>query len=443
MMARVLKRSLTGFEAEYHLVDNSGNISNRAPEVITKAKEHDPNIAIVKEIGKNLVEFNSYPDVKTYNTALNMVDYVEKTMHVCEGMDLNLFPFANYPGRFQPELSESPLYRIKENIFGQRLLHSPRSASFHHHYTLPKSVFDNEKKELRLLKKSKLKRTLIGSYNFEIAADPVLTLLMQSSPFYQGEHFAKDARVVVYRGGRKLKFMDGFYARHQQIGGLPPYKQTATDLMQSLKRRWKRWEREVKKADPSVNFDTLYPNKLDIGWHPIKINKHGTLEQRGMDINYMSNMIAVTALLKFCLKKIQREFIEVIPADFGIEEAFKIEGDKMYIPPHTYVRNRLQYWSAYKGYNQKEMYDYAKRFYLMAKQLVPKSYNQLLSPLWDMIENKKSMSDRILSHAKYKGYMNQNRISDQDAKELTLHYTKKFPKDVELTKKRLQKISTL
>ena len=331
---------------------------------------------------------------------------------------------------------------MKKKIYGSpRVDHSCRATGFHHHYTLPKSVFDAKNKTLKLMRRSKLERSMVGSYNFEIAADPALTLLMQSSPFYQGQTWAKDIRVITYRGGKKLHYMDGLNAKLQQIGGLPPYKMTVTDLLLSLTKRVARWKREIKKVAPNVDFDKLYPYKLEIGWHPVKLNKHGTLEQRGMDVNYISRVVAATVLLKYCLREIQREFIEVVPADFAMDKPFKREGNIMYIPPHTYVRNHLQALSAYHGYANKEMTFYAKRFFAFAKSVTPKRYYPIIKPFQNMIENRESTSDSILKYAKRKGYVHDNRISNRDSAEMALYYADKFPKDLEKIKQKLEKVA--
>jgi hypothetical protein len=441
---KVLKRSKTGQEAEFHILNSNGTMSNKALEVISELKLKYPDIPVTKEIGLNMIEFGCYPDIKTYNPALNIIDSIQKAQEICESKGLTLFPFSTYPGKFDPIIQDGQTYRIKQKIFGdEKTKTTCRVTGYHNHYTLPKSVFDEKKKELRFYKKSKLKRTMVSSYNFEIAADPALTLFTQSSPFYQGRNFAKDTRMLVYRGGKKLKYMDGVYANLQQLGGLPPYKQTATDILTSLNKRWDRWKREVKKVAPNVNFSKLYPYNLDIGWNPIKINKHGTLEQRGMDVNFVSILIGVGVLLKFCLKKIQREFIEVMPVDFGIEDAFKLENDVLYIPPHSYVRNKLQYWGAYDGYSKKEMYNYVKRFFNFARSVTPKRYAPIIRPVYDMIDNKKSMSDRILSYAKNKGFVNEGKINNKDAAQLALYYADKMPKDLEETKKKLEKFTAI
>lgn len=441
---KVLKKSKTGMETEFHVLDSKGRVSMSAHELIAGIKSRHSYVDVVKEAGRNMIEFGCYPDVAAYNPSLNMIDSIMKANDVAEEMGLALYPFSTYPGKFVPELSEGKTYEIKRKILGdEKIRHACRVTGFHHHYSLPKGVFDANAKEIRLMKKSKLERSMVSSYNFEIAADPLLALFAQSSPFYQGRLLGKDARIIVYRGGKKLGNMEGVYARMQQIGGLPPYKQTATDLLESLKKRRARWRMEYKKAFPKGDFDKAYTNKMDIGWHPVKLNKHGTLEQRGMDINFMSTLIAITAILKYCLKKIQHEFLEVVPADFGIEEAFKLENGILYIPPHTYVRNRLQKLSAYNGYESKELQRIACRFLNFAKSNLPKRYVRIVRPILDMAESGKSMSDRIIQYAKYKGYLDNGKISNQDAAELALYYARLMNKDLEKSREELEKVAML
>ncbi|MCK4555637.1 MAG: hypothetical protein KAT83_03440, partial [Candidatus Aenigmarchaeota archaeon] len=235
----------------------------------------------------------------------------------------------------------------------------------------------------------------------------------------------------------------GLYSNFQQVGALPPYKQTETDLMRSIKRRKYRWKKAVKKVDKTVNINQMYASELDISWNPVKINKHGTLEQRGMDMNYTSIVLGVSVLLKSCLKKIQRDFIEVIPSDIGIKDSFKLQNGIMYIPPHIFVREQLQKKSAYQGFDDDALYDYTKRFYRFAKSITPEIYKPLLKNIENMIRERKSVSDNIVSFARREEMINdKGEISQKDAQIIALHFSKKFERDLKETKKIVEKIKT-
>ena len=249
-------------------------------------------------------------------------------------------------------------------------------------------------------------------------------------------------RVLKYRGGKKLNTMEAVYAQFQQFAGLPPYKQTLHDLLYSMKRRTIRWYKLIKQAAPKIDPKTIYPYPLDISWNPVKINKHGTLEHRGMDANFPSINLANMVLFKYAMRSIQRNFLKVLPTDVGIDNAFKQEKDMLYIPPHTVVRSKLQRASVFKGYEDKDLYKYAKRFMRFAKHQTPKKYQKLLKPIEDMIENKKSVSDKMVDYMKRRGNGN-NTISQKDAAELALHFSEKLKKDIADVEKNLSKLKAL
>ncbi|NQU98179.1 hypothetical protein HQ533_01825 [Candidatus Woesearchaeota archaeon] len=442
---RPLKRAMSGFEVEMHILKSNGSMSYKGFDLVQKVKKKYPEVDVVKECGKNMLELGCYPDINSYNPALEIINSIEKVIEVAKENKLIIFPFSTYPGLIKTKLTPdtSGKYELQKKIFGkEKFSLATKVVGFHHHYAFPKGVFDYNKKELKLLLDSKLKRSLINSYNLEIAIDPILSLLTQSSPFFEGEILAKNSRILVYRGGKKLKY-PGLYDKLQTLGALPPYKQTATDLISSLKLREKKWAELVKKVDSKIDFRKIYPYNLDISWNPVKINKHGTLEQRGLDINYMSTILGVSALIKFTLKKIQRDFIEVIPSDKGITNSFKIKEGIMFIPPQTYIRKKLQKASAYEGFANKELYEYTKRFYRLAKSLCPEVYKPLLKKVESMIKKKRSLSDEMLTLARRKKWVNKKgKIPPIHTKKFARYYSEKFEKDLIETKQIVEEIIT-
>jgi|ETNmetMinimDraft_2_1059921.scaffolds.fasta_scaffold22825_1 carboxylate-amine ligase len=442
---KVLKRSKIGMEVELALLDKDGKMSNEAPKVIKKVKKQHPKINIYKEIGHNMLELGCFPHVETHGPAFEMLNSTEIVNEIVEKLDLRLFSFGSYPGTFERSYNREPKYQIKEKILGKEKAEKAlNSFGFHCHYTLPKGVFDPVTKYVKILKNSKIARSMVGSYNLAIAADPALVVFSQSSPFSENNHLAKDMRVMLYRGGRKLHTNLGLYSNHQQFAGLPPYKQTLQDLLHSVKRRTIKWFQLVKKADPKTKPSDIYPYPLDISWNPVKINKLGTLEQRGMDTNLPSINFANMILYKYAMRKIQREFIQVLPTDHGLANAFKIEDNMLFIPPHTTVRNRLQKASVYQGFRNKELHSYAKKFYKFAKNATPKKFHPLIKPIEEMIDSKKSTADKLLDYAKRKGLMtDDNKLRDSDAQEIALYSASMLKPDIKKARKNLSKLMDL
>jgi len=439
-----LKKSLSGLEIETFILDNNGKPCSNSDSLIKKIKNEYPDITAKKECNKQLIEIISLPNVKVYNTAQHLIDSMEATIDISEKNDMHIFPFASYPGKTSVDMRKDAWYKQTETVLGKdHFQYAGMCAGVHYHYTLPRGVFDFQKNWLKPLVNSKIKQSMIDSYNMSIAVDPVLTGMVQSSPFVQGKHIGKDSRAIIYRGGKKLGFMDGAYAQFQMVGALPPYKQTLSDLLFSLKRRQRRWKQRMEKKGLDTKRFIRDDNILEFTWNPVKINKLGTMEQRGIDTNYLSIIMATSAILKFIHRRIQQDFLKVLPSDIGQEEPFKVEGDIVYIPPHTEVRNILQRKAAYFGLANDEVYNYCNRFIRLGKSSILKGYKHAVKPLCDMVEDRITVSDKIITWFKKKGYNTKSELPSEIAGEFALKHAEYMKKDLEKTKKTVARLEGL
>ncbi|MBU0535343.1 MAG: hypothetical protein KKE20_00090, partial [Nanoarchaeota archaeon] len=311
---------------------------------------------------------------------------------------------------------------------------SKRNAPrWNHRAALPKGVFDRKTRFLKPMLNSKIKQTLIDSYNMAVAMDPALVTFLQASPFVDGRFLAKDSRVLLYRGGRDLGYTDGLYTGYTQYGGLPPYKQTLTDLMYTLKSRHARMKRLLEKQNIPSSDISKYGKILDFCWNPVRINKIGTIEQRSADMNFIEIVIAASVLIKYVQRMIHQDFMKVIPSEIGIEEPFKVEGNTVYIPPHTHVRKHLQYLSAHKGLEDKDVYNYCTRFFKFARACSHERYAEVIAPLNNMLEEKKTVSDMLISYVKKKGYSLEEKVPDEVLAEMCLDMAKENIKKLDTT----------
>ena len=435
---RPLKRSLSGVEIEVHTLDKRGHISNKADTIVSECKKHEKNISVIKEY-PNTIEIQSYPSVKVQNTILNALESFQTLIEIATRNDIVLYPLSVYPGSFNVQNINTftPYYRFKKKYIHNKMVSCPEenTAAFHYHYTLPRGVFDHKKKFLKFQMAPKIKQTLLDSYNMAIAMDPALITLSQSSPLLNGKYVAKDCRALITRTGKYLPF-DGLYSRHPIFGGLPIYKHTVSDLIYAINRRYKKineiWEKN--------NIDSSAMKKkgvLSFSWHTVRINKIGTLEQRTMDMNHPKYVIAGTVLMKYINKKIQQDFLRVVPSDIGINEPFKEEGGIVHIPPHTHLRKKLQRWSICDGFENKEVRNYTRRFFRFGKRCThPKFYNAI-RPLENMINRNKSVSDMILKRLKKWGYGRDDHVPDDVCAKLALTSCKQLYKEIEKTKKNI------
>ena len=418
-----LKKSLNGFEVEFFTINRKGHIISAADLLLKKAKA-DKNLTLKKEISLSTIEIASYPNKSIRNTMSNLLSELEYIVPIAQKGGILLCPLGTYPGTFNPEMRNDLKYEIKKSIFGKTRYKIEGSvAGFHCHDTLPRGIFDSQLRVLKMLVRSRIKESFVNSYNMLIAADPALTCFMQSSPFYQGNYLGKDSRVIIYRGGYHLRNMNGLYANFQEFGGLPPYRITALDIIEIIKTRYEKWKSHIKRLGLNIKVLSLYGSILYTTWGPVRVSPHGTLEQRGMDMNHPLHIAGIGTIIKFVLKKLQDEYYAVVPSEIGIKEPFKVEGDTIYIPPYPHVRNELQRLSAYDGLENDAVYNYCKRFLKFAQLTMPKNCLKLIEPFKKMISTRKTVSDEILDYARKKGYRKNEKISNKLAADIALHHS--------------------
>lgn len=433
-----LKKSFTGFEVELFTINKNGYIINGADILLKKAKQ-DKSITIKKECAGNMIEVASYPNEIVPHTMKHLLDELEYLISIAKKENILLCPLGAYPGSFNPLMRNDRPYKIKESIFGKnRWKIAGRCVGFHCHYTLPKGIFDTQLRVLKLFIRSKIKDSLVNSYNLLTAADPALTTLMQSSPFYQGKCIGKDSRVIMYRGGEHLNNMNGLYANLEEFGGLSPYKLTSLDIIDIITTRYEKWKSYVISLGLNIKVLSLYGSILDTTWNPVKVNPNGTLEQRGMDMNHLTYIIGIGVIIRWVLKKLQEEYYAVVPSEIGIKEPFKVEGDIIYIPPYPNVRDVLQKNSAYKGLESYEVYNYCKRFLRFAASIMPQDRLKLIKPFQEMLIRRKTVSDEILDYARKKGYKRNDKITNKLAADIALHHSERLSREIISTRKLIE-----
>lgn len=439
-----MKKATVGFEVEFFIIDKkTGKIANRADDIIKRAQETSQKDThnIVGESAKNLIEVGSYPDIDGANTMTNLIEGLKLLLYVADELGLAIFPLGTYPGKFEPKIRGETHYKSQQKMYGkERFKISGRCAGYHCHTSLPWGVFDSKTLMLKDLKNSKNQEILVYAYNMLIALDPALTTFMQSSPFYQGKYVAKDARVVVYRGDSEFKLKtEGLYTNYPRFGALPEYEHSGTDIIRSIEDRYS--DRIQAMLDAGVREKDIpkYKSILSTNWTPVKVNPHGTLEQRGMDMNHLPLVLSVSILIWRVLHHVQEKGCKVVAHDSAKSEPFKLERKTIYIPPDAHVRGHLQRLSALEGLKNNDVYNYCKRLVALVRELDGKKVEWLLTPLETMLEKRETTSDKILREAAALGHKNLKKpLSQKIASEIALTHSKQMFEDVVLLQKMLE-----
>ena len=449
-----MKKFKLGFELEMFTLNKKGEVVSKGDVIIKRIRKDHPEIWTVHECGRHMIEFGVKPST-SFLTFKRITNHLKKAMKSAEKNKVLLFPFATYPGNFNPEFNDSIWYNVKQRILGNKFKMAGLCNGYHVHLSLPSGVFNSK----NMLRKSKNKTykdpkkrlsgknyqekykekesVLINGHNLLTAADPVLTTFMQSSPFIQGKHLAKDSRMLFYRGGKNLGF-NGLYSKFQIFGGLQSYIETLSDVIKLIERRYDLWKSEIIKQGFSADLIRKHGRKLDYAWNPVKINKKGTLEQRGMDMNLPSYALGVSTLLENAYLRMRKENLTAIPCDEGMKEPFKVKGNLLLIPPENYVRNELQYKSAIKGIEDPEMYNYCDCFVKFAMQRTNKKTKKLTFRIYEILRTRKTVADQLLDQAIQEGVNINEKVPDKIAKHLAVHWSNKLKEDIQFTERLLE-----
>lgn len=427
------KRHMVGFETEMLILEENGAISSRADELLQRASDAKLKFPLHTEYTHNMIEIASVANVRVRRGAHEWLETVGELMRIARSLELRIYPYATYFGTHTPTIREARAYRMQEIIKGEGWMHNVEAkiAGFHFHYCLPYGTFNRESRSLRTLVRSKYKEQLLNIHNMIIAADPALTNFMESSPFVDGRYMAKDSRVLLYRALNKGKdAVRGLYHDMPIFGALPRYANGVSDLIMLCEERHEKWGELVGEKCPEYMdvFEAEHPLKFN--WSPLRINKVGTFEYRGLDMNLPSYMIGSSVLLKYLLKMVRHENLTVKPSDIGIKNPFKREGDVVYVPPHTYLARELQYRSAVDGLTDDAVYKYAKGMIALAMKAVPDKNDPGLARIRKVIEERKTKSDEILERVKNDGHDLNGKLEEEYARNLALHACDDFESEV-------------
>ncbi|MFH1520949.1 MAG: glutamate-cysteine ligase family protein [Candidatus Micrarchaeota archaeon] len=434
-MASILRRAKIGWEMEFFILDENGSPVNKANELI-KALENEKYLHARKEISQIMIEIGSDAKGTVKDAASSFLKRLEKLVELSEKHSYRLLPLATYPGKTSPKLNDNTTwYRAKKSVLGDAGLIEASVCGYHFHYELPERIVKEER--IETTKCSHSKDVFLNQYNFLIAIDPVGISLCQSSPFWQGKQLAKDCRILMYRDFALNDYseVNGMHYYLPLFGSLPNYEFTLNDLRVMADKRKTEWIKILQKNRFKNIVDIMCVPTLKFMWGPLRINKIGTFEYRGPDINYPAYTMALTALMRYALEAIENQKFKTQPDDLGITEPFLLEDDIIYLPPYSHVRH-LEYLATTSGLESETVYTYCKKLLSLVDKISHRSKkSKFLTPIRNILKQKKTISDEIIELALKNGYVKNEVMTDDLANYLGLYFSKRFDKEIEYAKK--------
>lgn len=341
---RPLDRSI-GLEQEFFLVEESGEPSVRADEFLERCRERSEREGdgrtgcLAPEWVKGVVEINTPPVRSLADLEEKYVDNVRLAIRSAREIGLRLYPLGTYPLPLEPAVRDEPDYRVQVRTIGpERFMDAGRCAGTHLHLGLPDGTVDTESGVSPVASEA-ARRELLDLYNLATALDPALIFLSRSCPFYEGETPGHAPRTARYRGSEAFGW-DGVYRDLPEVGALRPYAHSPAHLARQQFDRYRAWLGAMERAGVDLGLflesggDLLRP-----AWNPVRLNRQGTLELRGMDSNLPEATFTAVELVVLAAERVVREGLTVTPDD-GLS-SFEVDGDRLLVPGFGCLGERL------------------------------------------------------------------------------------------------------
>ena len=332
---RPLDRSI-GMEQEFFLVEESGEPSVRADEFLERCRERSERegdgraACLAPEWVRGVVEVNTPPVRSLAALEEKYGENVRLAVRSAREVGLRLYPLGTYPLPLEPAVREEPDYQVQVRTVGpERFMDAGRCAGTHLHLGLPDGTVDTESGVSPGASEG-ARRELIDLYNLATALDPALIFLSRSCPFYEGLATGLAPRTVRYRGSEAFGW-DGVYRHLPEVGALQPYANSPAHLVEQQFDRYRAWLAAMERAGVDLGLflesggDLLRP-----AWNPVRLNRQGTLELRGMDSNLPEMAFTAVELVLSAAGRVVRENLAVTPDD-GVS-AFEVSGGRLLVP---------------------------------------------------------------------------------------------------------------
>jgi len=236
-------------------------------------------------VGQGVVEINTPPVRSLADLEAKYADNVRLAVRSAREIGLRLYPLGTHPLPLEPAVREEPDYQIQVLTVGpERFMDAGRCAGRHLHLGLPDGTVDTDS-GVSPAASEEARRELLDLYNLATALDPALIFLSRSCPFYEGLATGLAPRTARYRGSDAFGW-EGVYRDLPEVGALRPYAHSPSHLVEQQFDRYRAWLAAMERAGVDLGqFLESGGDLLRPAWNPVRLNRQGTLELRGMNSN--------------------------------------------------------------------------------------------------------------------------------------------------------------
>src|SRR5919107_2468974 len=340
---RLLDRR-AGLEQEFFLVEESGRPSKRADEFLEVCQamteaESGSAACFAPEFVLGLVEVNTPPVHNLSDLEYEYAQNLGLALRTASSLGLRLYPLGTYPLPLRPVARDGLDYRVQVGTVGpERFVDAGRCAGTHLHLELHPGTVDTTA-AISATASEGARAEALNVYKLATALDPALIALTRSCPFFEGRATGLAVRTVHYRGNAHFGW-EGVYTELPQVGALLPYADDSEHLIRQHFDRYEAWLAAMDRAGVERRYfaraggDLLRP-----AWNPVRLNRQGTLELRGMDSNYPEVTLTAAAMILGAAERVRSDGLEVLPDDGRLD--FELTGDVLRVPGFGHLGGEL------------------------------------------------------------------------------------------------------
>jgi carboxylate-amine ligase len=333
-----------GLEQEFFLVEESGRPSKRADEFLEACQamteaESGSAACFAPEFVLGLVEVNTPPGYNLSDLEGEYARNLRIALRTASSLGLRLYPLGTYPLPLRPVARDGLDYRVQVGTVGpERFVDAGRCAGTHLHLELQPGTVDTTA-AISATASTAAREETLNVYNLATALDPALISLTRSCPFFEGRATGLAVRTVHYRGNALFGW-EGVYTELPQVGALLPYAEDSEQLIRQQFDRYEAWLAAMDRAGVERRyFSKAGGDLLRPAWNPVRLNRQGTLELRGMDSNHPEVILTAAAIILGTAEHVRSEGLEVVP-DKGVR-TFEVTGDVLRVPDFDLLSGEL------------------------------------------------------------------------------------------------------
>jgi gamma-glutamyl:cysteine ligase YbdK (ATP-grasp superfamily) len=399
-----MSKVLYGPELELTVIDENGNLSNRASSLVSAVP--DENVAL--EIVETMLEVHCKPSSSISILHDRLTETVSNIIHTGNKMGIRLAPCSTITADKELEVFNNNYYHAMLDVLGD----SGRESLKHFMGTHVHIDIGHDKEEI------------MNQYTLATAMDPAFAF-MSSTPFYFGKSEFKDYRLFYIRNQT--------FNQHAPLGKLVPYQTNFSDLENYFKKSYN-WLHEKFGALPypvPKVVDTAF--RAHWGGPRLKLDEDiRTLEIRCADANTISNVTAFTALMKgvFTFFSEQQPVLTISekPEYFAMNARNGIP--TLSIPSYDKLLD-LECAGYKHGFASEEIFSYCSNIFNIAEQGLKLKERKFLNPFKKMLETRKNYSDTLIDFVHTHGFLEDGKLDPKEVSTLRLQSSRDFVNDVE------------